>query len=157
MTCFGTRLDVRGTQLGYTRLSWLSSTRNNKNIKKPQSGSNNKLQKWNIEVFRESARKAKAQLQLKLVMDMNNKRSFYHYISIKPLNMENTGYLLNGDCDLETVGLGKAEVLHNFVTLSFSDMIPGLNSPETILEWVGSGQGSPETSSHANPRHQMRY
>lgn len=69
----------------------------------PQSGSENKLQKRNIEVFRESARKAKAQLQLKLVMDMN-KKSFYHYI--KPLNMENMGYLLNADRDLEDSGLG---------------------------------------------------
>lgn len=56
-------------------------------------------------------------------MDINNnKKSFYHYISIKPLNKENIGYLLNGDCDLETVGLGEAEVHHNFVTLSFADI-----------------------------------
>ena len=69
------------------------------------------------QVCRDSARKAKAQLQLKLVMDINgNKNSFYHYISIKSLNKENMGYLLNGDCDLETVNLGKAEELHTFVT-----------------------------------------
>lgn len=30
------------------------------------------------------------------------------------------GYLLNGNCDLETVDLGKAEELHIFVTLSFT-------------------------------------
>lgn len=75
------------------------------------------------QVFRESARKAKAQLQLKLVMDINSNKMFYHYISIKPPKKENMGDLLNGDCDSGTVGLGKAEVLHNFVTLSFAAMI----------------------------------
>lgn len=75
------------------------------------------------QVFRESARKAKAQLQLKLVMDINSNKMFYHYISIKPPKKENIGDLLNGDCDSGTVGLGKAEVLHNFVTLSFAAMI----------------------------------
>lgn len=74
-------------------------------------------------MFRESARKAKAQLQLKLVMDINSNKMFYHYISIKPPKKENMGDLLNGDCDSGTVGLGKAEVLHNFVTLSFAAMI----------------------------------
>lgn len=77
------------------------------------------------QVFRETARKAKTLLQLKLVMDINsNKRNFYHYISIKSLIKENMGYLLNRDCDLKPVGLGKTEVLHNFFTLSFADTIP---------------------------------
>lgn len=100
-------------------------THTKKKKTEPQSGSENERQKRNTEVFRESARKAKAQLQLKLLMDIDkNKKSFYHYISLKPLNKENMGYLLNGDFDLETVGLGRAEVLHSFVTLSFSDMTP---------------------------------
>lgn len=52
-----------------------------------------------------------------------NKYSFYHYISFKSLNKENMGYLLNMDCDLETADLDKAEVLHTFITLSFTDMV----------------------------------
>lgn len=58
-------------------------------------------------------------------MDINgNKNSFYHYINIKSLNKKNMGYLLNGDSDLETVDLGKAEVLHTFITLSSTDLVP---------------------------------
>lgn len=50
-------------------------------------------------------------------MDINgNRNGFYNYMSIKTLNEENTRYLLNGDCDLETVDLGKTEEFHTFVT-----------------------------------------
>lgn len=77
------------------------------------------------QVCRDSARKAKAQLQLKLVMDINgNKNGFNHCISMKSPSKETMGYLLNGNCDLGTVDLGKAEVLHTFVTLSFTAIVP---------------------------------
>lgn len=58
-------------------------------------------------------------------MDINgNKNSFYHCSSIKWLNKENTGHLLNGDGDLKKVELGKTKV----ASLPSPPWFPGLKS-----------------------------
>jgi len=57
---------------------------------------------WNLEESpcRDSVQKAKTKLKLRLARDI--KRSFYCCISIKRLNKENIGQLMNGVDDLVT-------------------------------------------------------
>lgn len=67
------------------------------------------------------AGKAKAHLKLNLAMGRKgNRKDFYRYIDNKWKTRASVGPLLNGNGDLVTQDMEKAEVLNTFLTLIFT-------------------------------------
>ena len=91
------------------------------------------MEKWRISVerykgiaraCRDAVRKAKAQLKLKLAVDVtNNKKGFFRYVSHKQKKKENIGPVLNGKGESITNDAEKAELLNTFFTSLFTSTV----------------------------------
>ena len=64
--------------------------------------------------------KAKAQIELNLVRDAENKKGFYRYIGQKRQAKESIPPLLNGNGELATTDMENAEVLNEFFASAFT-------------------------------------
>lgn len=74
-----------------------------------------------VQACGDTVRKARTQLELNLVMDVNsNKKDLYKYARNKRKSRGNVGLLLNGEGALETKRIEKAEVLNAFFASVFT-------------------------------------